>query len=255
MGSFFSRIDPAMTALLLAAVMLATWGVGFWLGRRLRTDASARPEGKFEDAVVAILGLLLAFTFSMALAKYDHRREMLVADSNSIGDFYTCASLLPEPTRTKLQEVTREYTRLRLDLAREATGTDGLDAALGRFQEMQNRMTGLVGEAVNAGTPIAVPLTNTLNNLTSAHAARVVALKDRLPESVVGLLFFAAAIATGLVGRAQGTAKQPPLGGTMSFLFLVTLVVYVILDLNNPVKGFIVVSQEPMQRVLAGMGK
>ncbi len=41
----------------------------------------------------------------------------------------------------------------------------------------------------------------------------------------------------------------------MSFLFLVTLVVYVILDLNNPVKGFIVVSQEPMQRVLAGMGK
>ncbi len=41
----------------------------------------------------------------------------------------------------------------------------------------------------------------------------------------------------------------------MSFLLLVALVVYVILDLNNPVKGFIVVSQEPMQRVFDGMGK
>lgn len=255
MSGFLGRLDPALTALLLAGVMLATWSVGFRLGRRLRTDGSARPEGKFEDAVVAILGLLLAFTFSMALAKYDHRREMLVTDSNSIGDFYTCASLLQEPNRTKLQEVIREYTRLRLDLARERNDSSRLEGALGRFQELQNRMTGLVGEAVNAGTPIAVPLTNTLNNLTSAHAARLVAIKDRLPESVVALLFCAAAIATGLVGRAQGTAKQPPLGGTMSFLLLVTLVVYVILDLNNPVKGFIVVSQEPMQRVLAGMGK
>jgi len=255
MSGFFSRIDPGSTALLLAAVMLVTWSVGFRLGRRLRTEGSAAPEGKFEDAVVAILGLLLAFTFSMALSKYDHRREMLVQDSNAIGDFYTCASLLPDPVRTKLQDVVREYTQLRLNLARETLDSARLERELGRFQALQNRMTGLVGDALNAGTPIAVPLTNTLNNLTSAHAARVVALKDRLPESVVGLLFVAAAIATGLVGRAQGTSKRPPLGGTMSFLVLVTLVVYVILDLNNPVKGFIVVSQEPMQRVLAGMGK
>jgi hypothetical protein len=255
MGSFFSRIDPALTALLLAAVMLATWSVGFRLGRRRLADREAKPEGKFEDAVVAILGLLLAFTFSMALAKYDHRREMLVADSNSIGDFYTCASLLPDPVRTKLQDVVRDYTQLRLDVARETRDLSQLGGVLARFQVQQNRMTALVGEAVNAGTPIAVNLTNTLNNLTSAHAARIVALKDRLPESVVALLFIAAAIATGLVGRAQGTAKQPPLGGTLSFLLLVTLVVYVILDLNNPAKGFIVVSQEPMQRVFNAMGK
>jgi len=36
----------------------------------------------------------------MALQKYDQRRLMLIADSNSIGDFYTCASLLPEPTKS-----------------------------------------------------------------------------------------------------------------------------------------------------------
>ena len=254
MFSSFDQLGPGWTALILAVVMLATWRLGFRLGRKRLGDAEAKPEGKFEDAVVAILGLLLAFTFSMALTKFDHRREMLVEDSNAIGDFYTCASLLPAPTRTRLQAVVREYTRLRLDLAREATGIAALEAALGRFQEMHNRMTGLVEEAVNAGTPIATPLTNTLNNLTSAHAARVVAIKDHLPGSVVALLFVAGAIATGLVGSAQGTVKHPPLGGTMSFLLLVTLVVYVILDLNDPVKGFIVVSQEPMQRVLAGMG-
>jgi len=41
----------------------------------------------------------------------------------------------------------------------------------------------------------------------------------------------------------------------MSFLLLVTLVVFVVLDLNHPAKGIIVISQEPMQRVLESMGK
>jgi len=255
MGGFFGRIDPATAAVLLAVAMLAAWSFGFRQGRRNRTDGGPKPAGKFEDAVVAILGLLLAFTFSMALAKYDNRREMLTADSNAIGDFYTCASLLREPVRTRLQGVIREYTRLRVNLARQGRSGEEVTAALAAFPKLHGEMTTLVGEALAEGTPIAVPLTNTLNNLTSAHASRLVAVKDRLPESVVLLLFFAGAISTMLVGREQGSSQKPPLAGTMSFLLLVTLVVFVILDLNDPVKGLIAVNQEPMQRVLESMGK
>lgn len=255
MDAIAGRFDPVTMAAALAAVMLAAWAAGFQLGRRRRTAGGTRPEGKFEDAVVAILGLLLAFTFSMALSKYDRRREMLVTDSNSIGDFYTCASLLKDPVKTKLQGVIRQYAQLRLDVARAATAPGVFEEALRLSGELHGRMTELVGEAVNEGTPVAVPLANTLNNLTSAHAARVVAVRDRLPGSVVSLLFFASAIAMGLVGSAQGTAERPKLGGTMSFLLLVVLVVHVILDLNDPVKGFIHISQEPMRRVLESMGK
>ncbi|HQR44685.1 MAG TPA: DUF4239 domain-containing protein [Thermoanaerobaculia bacterium] len=255
MTGFFGQIEPLTAAVLLALLMLGSWRVGFMTGRRRRSDSAAKPEGKFEDAVVAVLGLLLAFTFSMALSKYDRRREMLVADSNAIGDFYTCASLLRDPVKTKLQGVIREYAQLRLDVARTATDPGRLEDTLRRFQELQGRMTELVGEAVNEGTPVAVPLTNTLNDLTSAHAARLVAVKDRLPGIVVLLIFFASAVAMMLVGKEQGWAVKPPLAGTLSFLLLVALVVFVILDLNHPMKGFIVISQEPMQRVLESMGK
>jgi hypothetical protein len=235
--------------------MLAAWSAGFWSGRHTRHEGGGRLAGKFEDAIIAILGLLLAFTFSMALAKYDHRRETLTADSNAIGDFYTCASLLNDPVRTKLQGVIRGYTRLRVDLARQGRSGEDVAAALAAFPKLHGEMTSLVGEAIAGGTPIAVPLTNTLNNLTSAHAARLVAVRDRLPESVVLLIFFAGAISTMLVGREQGSSEKPLLAGTMSFLLLVTLVVFVILDLNDPVKGLITVNQEPMRRVLESMGK
>ncbi len=253
MNAFFDHLGPAATALLLAVVMLLVWSVGFRVGRRRKGSAS--PEGKFEEAILAILGLLLAFTFSMALAKYDHRREMLIEDSNSIGDFYTCASLLKEPVRTKLTGVIREYAELRLDLAQRVHGAADVVKELSRFQEMHGRMTALVEEALAEGTPIAVPLTETLNNLTSAHNARVEAVRDRLPGSVVLLLYVASAVATGLVGRTQGASERPPLGGTMGFFLLVALVVYVVLDLNDPVKGIITVSQEPLRLVIESMGK
>ncbi|MGE5347221.1 MAG: hypothetical protein ACM3JH_14810 [Acidithiobacillales bacterium] len=255
MKSVFGTFGPGTTALVLAAVMMATWRIGFVIGRRDRARGAPKPEGKFDEAVIAILGLLLAFSFSMALAKYDHRREMVVEDSNTIGDFYTCASLLKEPVRSELVGVIREYTELRLDLARRAQSFADVERELQRIQNLQSRMTVLVGEALASGTPIASPLTNTLNDLTSAHAARLAALRDQLPRSVVLLLFVAAAITTWLVGGAQGISERPPLGGTLSFFLLVALVVYVILDLNDPTKGLITVSQEPMRLVLESMGK
>jgi hypothetical protein len=251
----FGHLHPAATALFFAIVLLVSWGAGLTAGRRYRKDGTQRPAEKFEAAIVAILGLLLGFTFSMSLGKYDRRREMLVADSNSIGDFYTCASLLRDPVRTRLQDVIRTYTALRLQLTRDASAGREVGSSMRRFTELQGQMTALVGEALADGTPIAIPLTNTLNNLTSAHAARLVAVEDRIPESVVLLLFVAGAAATMLIGLDQDASSTLPLGGTMSFLLVISLVVFVVFDLNDPVGGLIRVSQEPMERVLASMGK
>ena len=117
---------------------------------------------KFDDASMALLGLLLAFSFGMSIAKHDQRRLAVVADSNAIGDFYTCASLLKEPSRTNLQAVIRQYIQLRVDLARGAFRSSDLENALVKFNLLHVRMTEIVAQALSDGTPIAVSLTNTL---------------------------------------------------------------------------------------------
>ena len=89
----------------LGLAMFAAWEFGLWHGRRLQVESGEVPVSKFEDASLALLGLLLGFTFSMAIVKHDQRRLMVVAGSNAIGDFYTCASLLKELLRTKLVEM------------------------------------------------------------------------------------------------------------------------------------------------------
>jgi hypothetical protein len=250
-----AEADPWLTAVLVAVLMAAAWGIGWRAGRAIRARGEKPLETKFDDAALALLGLLLAFTFSMALNKYERRREAIVTDSNAIGDFYTCATLIPDPLRPRLQGVIRDYTRLRLEIGTmPSPSREDVARALARFDAMHGRMTELVDQAIVAGTPIAVPLTNTLNGVTSSQASRLAALRDRVPPSAVFLLAITATLAAGLMGREQGSSPNASLAGTTAFVLIVALTIGVTLDLNHPTAGVIRVSQEPMERLLASMG-
>ncbi len=251
MTAFLVDIDSWLLATGVAVAMVGGWALGRWIGRRQKQDDTAAPGIKFNDASMALLGLLLGFTFSMSLSRHDQRRLMVITEGNSLGDFYTCASLLKEPVRGQLQAVIREYTEYKLVLERSQLD----EAKWHKVQQMQNRMQLLVKQAVDLGTPITVPLVNTLNEVTSAHIARLAAKSDRLQPSVVILLFLTALISMVLMGRHQGASGDPHLAGTIGFVVLVSVTIWVILDLNQPHRGAIQVSQEPMERVLSGMGK
>ena len=255
MSTILTEVDGWVTAAVLAAAMLAAWMLGWWRGRRLANKEREAPASKLSDANLALLGLLLAFTFSMSLVKQDQRRAMVVANSNAIGDFYTCASLLKDPIRKKLQATARQYVEHRLTLTPTLSDEATFQRKFGEIQEMHDRMQTLVAEALDGGTPVAVPLVNTLNELTSSHAARLAAVRDRLPPSVLLLLFMAAVLSMAVIGRQQGLSGDQPCAATISFVVLVAMVVWVTLDLNQPQRGLITVSQEPLQRLLSGMGK
>src|SRR5215218_3515376 len=112
------RVDAWTVALLFAGCMLGLWSLGWRLGRRLQQGDSNDGGTRIADAVISLLGLLLAFSFAMSLGRHDDRRLQVTAHANAIGDFYTCATLLPEPHRSALQNVCREYVNNELELLR-----------------------------------------------------------------------------------------------------------------------------------------
>lgn len=253
MNNIFAWLDPWIATLVLAGLMGAAWGVGRWLARRAAVEPGNSLADKFGDASLALLSLLLSFTFAAALSRYDNRRAMLVADSNSIGDFYTCVSMLDDPVRTQLQGVVREYVDLRLSMSR--LDESALDADLHQVQAMHARMTDLVTQAVRAGTPITVPLVQTLNALTSGHAARLAAFRVRLPPTVLLLLLLASLGSMLLMGQRRRPLERRHVPGALIFTVLVALAVFVILDLTQPTRGLIYVSQEPLQRLRDAIAK
>ena len=255
MSTFLIEVPAWLTALVLLVLMCVAWRLGWRRGHNLQTKQQEAPASQFAEPSLALLGLLLAFTFSMALGKHDQRRQMVVTDSNAIGDFYTCASLVKEPIRGKLQRVIREYTEHRLALAITQPSQEDVLKKLADIPDRHNQMQTLVGEAIDSGTPVAIPLVNTLNGVTSSHAARLAASRDRLPPSVVLLLLLAVLVSMVLMGMRQGAAGDWHLGATLGFIIVIGMTVWVTLDLNQPQKGLITVSQEPFQLLLSGMGK
>lgn len=145
MSQITGGLDIRILAVILAIAMLAAWQGGLWLGRRLQRKGHSKPS-KFDDASMALLGLLLAFTFGTSISKHDQRVIAVVTDSNAISDLYTCATLIKEPARSKLQAVIQQYVQTRLDLA--GTKVSGLDLAQGLDQsdQMLGEMTDSSGK-------------------------------------------------------------------------------------------------------------
>ena len=250
MDAISYALDPWFVTAILATLMLVAWHIGIRLGRTLREAQGATPQ--FDGASMALLGLLLAFAFATSMSKFERRRIAVVQDSNAIGDFYTCATLLKEPTRSQLQAVIRGYAEERLRVARSPIN---LDTALAEFERSHEQMTGLVAQALSTGTSIAMPLTNTLNAVTSNQAARLAAIRDRIPPSVMGLLFISTILTAVLIGRSQGYSASSDFVGELFFVLLISCAVYVTIDLNRPERGFIMVSQEPIERLVSSMQK
>jgi hypothetical protein len=244
----FHWIDAWAIALAFAVAMFASWYLGWRLGRRLHPEPGEDPGTKFTDASMALLGLLLAFTFSMAMVRHDQRRLAVVAESNAIGDFNTCVTLLKEPKRADLQNVIRNYTHLQLDMLRQLLPATEEENAFQRSREMQTQMTCKVAQAID-GSPMDLALTNTLNNLTSAHASRLAAYEEILPWSIVLLLLLSSIVPSFLIGMKQGETHKLHHSGTLSFIVLVSLVIFVTLDLNQPRRGLIRVNREPLERL------
>jgi len=71
MGGIFAEINALVIAIILAGAMFAAWSLGRWTGRRRRSAPSEPRTTRFHDASLALLGLLLGFTFSMSLGKHE----------------------------------------------------------------------------------------------------------------------------------------------------------------------------------------
>jgi len=254
MGTLIDRTDAWLMALFFAMAMALSWAGGWWLESRFKTHYESDPGIKFTDATMALLGLLLGFTFSMALGRHEHRRSAMVAETNAIGDFYTCATLLKEPHRSALQEIIKTYAQDKLQLANNPTITpEKFQETLVSFQKSHQKMTTAARNALRDETSMAVPLTNTLNAVTSSHATLKDAFYDRLPITILLLLLFCSAVPAFLMGRQQGVSRRLHLAGPVAFVFLVTLVIYVTLDLNQPAQGTITISKEPLQDLVQNM--
>ena len=221
------------------------------IGRRLGARATTR-GGKnistLESAILALLALMIGFTFAMALSRFESRREAVLNEANAIGTTALRARLLPPPHHTESLKLLREYVQIRLDVAGHGPSAIELSVGLARSNEIQEALwqqVKAVAKKDNAMVPTGLFI-QSLNDMIDNQEKRLTSLRDRVPNIVMLALYAMAAVASGFTGYASGLeARRSRLPVYITGVLLCT-VILLIQDLDRPGSGFIRTSQQPM---------
>jgi hypothetical protein len=252
----FFRLSTWELALIVGAVVLGFVALGYFAGRVLRQhlETLKEPVAIVQGALLALVGLVLAFGLSLALERYDSRRAAVVDDANTIGTTYLRAQTLSEPTRTRSLELLRRYTDESLQLSHAVPTTAHFRQTIAAEDGTQRQLWRLAGNALKGAPQDSAPrlYVETLNEMIDQQTVRVAALNNRIPTAVLVLEVFGAAIAFGLL--ALYTAMHGR-GATTVFLAgaLVTVLLLIIFDLDRPTRGLIRIPDGPLIALRASM--
>ncbi len=235
--------------IVLASMLLAAFAGHFirQLSRRLspeHEESEHNQENYLVGSMLGLLALLLAFSFSIAVNRYEERRLLVVQEANAIGTSYLRAQMLDEPHRGRLSRLLIQYTDNRV-----ALGTAGRDELPNQLAVNDKLLTD-IWAAVTAARDsahahgISVPILTTFNEVIDLDTERKVARKVRVPGPILVLLYGFLVLTAAVLGFVL-EERRAWFGASVLFLLL-SLYVSIIADLNRPASGSIQESQEPM---------
>lgn len=239
-------MDFTFWTILFAAINFAGALICLGLGRSLgKSFIGKNPDretgmGVIDAAIIGLLGLLLAFTFYGAASRFDTRRQLVVDETNIIGTVYKRIDLLPPEYRPALKEKLRLYVDSRLTIFRELTNPEVLASETKRSLEIQQEFWNESVAAAQASdwTPAGMLLIPSINQMLDISTTRTMVLKLH-PPLVVFFLLTALVLASGLIaGFESARATSKSWMHIIVFCLIMTLMAFVIVDLEFPRVGF-----------------
>jgi len=224
----------------LAVILLAQWlsaYVGDVFRRKVRPlkDEDREDFDLIRNAALTLLGLIIGFSFAMAVSRYDQRKTLEEAEANAIGTEYVRADILPDEHATKLRELLARYLdqRVAFYLARDHRQVDRINAETAKLQaELWSTVLRAVTPQQTAVTALVVA---GMNDVLNAQGYTQAAWWNRIPVAAWGLMGLVAISCNLLFGygerRGTGLALALPLIVSISF--------FLIADMDSPRAGVI----------------
>ena len=230
-----------LTALLVGCLLLFT-GLGLRIGKWRSSYAMAtNAQSVAVASLLALQGLLLAFTFAMAGTRFETRRDAIVNVTTSLHTAILRADLYPAVERQGFRNDLHHFLDARIEYAEAPSQPELLTAALAKSNLYAQRLWARVVRLspVPEHQIATEQMIAALNTVFEHALARQASLRARVPDPIVYMLFIislSTAFFTGYVGARQLKFDWLTVA---AFHFLVGLVIYITLDLDRPRQGLI----------------
>ena len=234
---------PRLVFVLSFVVLWISANFGGLLGVKLRLPNEEMRDdfGVVQTAMLTLLGLLIGFTFSMAVSRYDQRKNYEEAEANAIGTEYVRADLLPAADASKVRDLLRSYLqqRIRFYTIREEFELRQIDASTAQLQS--DLWNAVRTPSAASPTPVTALAVAGMNDVLNSQGYTQAAWWNRIPSSAWGLMAAIALFCNLLIGYAAGQMWRPlffilPLAVAISF--------FLIADMDSPRRGLIQVQPQ-----------
>ena len=229
-----------------------------WMGTRLRKMRRATDNAELEDlgtiqsAALTLLALLIGFSFSMAVGRYDQRKNYEEEEANAIGTEYVRADLLQVADATRLRLLLKAYIdeRVLFYATADARQLEQINAAT---SALQNDLWSTVRSSAAASpTPISALVVAGMNDVLNTQGYTQAAWRNRIPAAAWLLMIIIAVACSVMVGY-----NTHQLSGKFRIVFVLPAIVgvsfFLIADMESPRRGMIHVVPENLIDVAHSM--
>lgn len=231
-----------------ALVLLAAALIGFQIGRLTNQRVSDKDQiGSVQASVLGLLALLLGFTFGVAFSRYDSRRLLAVDEANALGTTFLRAQMMPQPYKTNLSNLLRRYIDVRLQMLRVGHNPSKLTRVRHDTLKMQQAIWRQAQGAARAKPDdITGTFVTSLNQSIDLYSSRAAEFYARVPATILWILSLISVASLAIVGYGFGLSGQRSWMIIGLVAVLVSGVIVMIVDLDQPQSGRTRVSQQTM---------
>jgi hypothetical protein len=231
--------------LALTVLWLAAW-TGAYIRKRRKQSVEAADRQDFsviEGATLTLLGLIIGFSFSMAISRYDQRKSCEEAEANAIGTEYVRADLLPAADAARVHTLLRDYVNQRI-LFYNTRDKDKLRQINADTAQLQTNLWSAVrGPALAQPNPLASLILSGMNDVLNSQGYTQAAWWNRIPTAAWALMAAIGICCNLLIGYGSRRIESRPI------LFVVTPLVvsisfFLIADIDSPRGGVIRVTPQ-----------
>jgi hypothetical protein len=242
-------IHEWLIGLLFLALMVVACETGYRLGLRSKAAEKTRAlVPTVAGSILALLGLLLGFSMSMSVSRYDTRRRLVLEEANAIETSYLWMQALASPESTELQETLRQYAANRLRVSEAVADIQKLQRGKKEDARLQNELWSRAA-AIARKEPQSIPaglLLKSLNEVIDLENSRWISFVAHLPESVIHVDALMGLVAVLMVGYGFGMTGHRHALSEVLLIVAIFIVMALIVELDYPYSGVVRVSQKPL---------
>jgi hypothetical protein len=244
-------VNAALLALALVVLFMGASELGFRVGGFGTPSIDADSKSlilAIASAMLAMVGLLLGFSFSMAAGRFESRREVMIDEGNAIGTCYLRAGLLADAERDDVRQALRGYIDARIAIygaGNDVARVKNEESAAAAAQEHVWRVTAAAARREPRAMTSALMI-QSLNEMIDLDSKRAAIFRNRVPTIIPALLVVTAFLGMAGIGYDSAIAgrRRPWLMAILGMSL--AAIIFVIIDLDRPWGGTIRVGQEAM---------